>query len=140
TFASDVVLTDLLNAVGVDRPAQGALVSSMPLVPRARRPLVLADGVEDAVRLAAVPFWQGERCANAPEASIVVVSYDNLALTRLCLESVLTATTESAYELIVVDNGSSDGTRGYLRTLERRFPQVRVIANTENVGFPRACN
>jgi GT2 family glycosyltransferase len=138
-FASDVVLADLLDRVGVDRPGRGALAPSLPLVPRARRPLVLAEGVEDAVRVAPVPFAP-VGSASVPEASVVVVSYDNLALTRLCLESVLAATPESAYELIVVDNASRDGTRGYLRTLERRFAHLRVIANTENVGFPRACN
>jgi GT2 family glycosyltransferase len=139
TFASEVVLTNLLDAVGVDRPAGGALVTSLPLVPRSRRPLVLGEGVERGVRLASVPFAPN-LTETTVEASVVVVSYDNFALTRLCLESVLAATTGSAYELIVVDNGSRDGTRGYLRTLERRFPQVRVIANAENGGFPRACN
>jgi GT2 family glycosyltransferase len=139
-FASEVVLTNLLDAVGVDRPGRGALVTSLPLVPRARRPLVLADGVEERVRLAPVPFAPSPTDAVAAESSVVVVSYDNLALTRLCLESVLAATAESAFELIVVDNGSRDGTAVYLRTLERRFPQVRVIANAANVGFPRACN
>jgi GT2 family glycosyltransferase len=41
------------------------------------------------------------------------------------------------FELIVVDNASSDGTAQLIRT---SFPEVRLIANSANVGFARACN
>ena len=70
-----------------------------------------------------------------PRASIVVVTRGNLVFTRLCLESVL-ANTDDGYELIVVDNGSEDGTREYLLTLARRTGRIRVLLNDENVGFP----
>ena len=45
-----------------------------------------------------------------------------------------------AYELIVVDNGSADGSRSYLLTLERRFSHVHVRLCDANLGFPAAAN
>src|SRR5690554_4257530 len=46
----------------------------------------------------------------SPRVSIVVITRNNLVYTRLCLESVLARTPYPSYELIVVDNGSTDGT------------------------------
>jgi GT2 family glycosyltransferase len=43
-------------------------------------------------------------------------------------------------EIIVVDNGSSDGTPAYLQELARHHPNLRVIANSENRGFAAANN
>ena len=54
---------------------------------------------------------------------------DNLACTRMALESVLANTDEPAYEVLVVDNGSGDATRRYLEVLAARNRQVRVIRN-----------
>lgn len=76
-----------------------------------------------------------------PRASVVVISYNNLALTKLCLESVIRNTEYPAYELIVVDNGSSDGTVDHLKRLsELRNDRVRIILNSHNEGFARANN
>ena len=73
-------------------------------------------------------------------ASIVVVTYNNLALTRLCLESIIRNTQYPNFEIIVVDNNSTDGTPSYLRYLAARFPQLSVILNSSNLGFARANN
>jgi len=73
-------------------------------------------------------------------ASIVVVTYNNLPLTKLCIESILRNTDASTYEVIVVDNASTDGTRAYLRYMAASHPEVRIILNAENHGFPRANN
>ena len=70
---------------------------------------------------------------------MIVVTRDNLAFLRLCLESVL-AGTDRPFELIVVDNGSSDGSPAYLARLAERNQNVRVVQNASNEGFPRACN
>jgi O-antigen biosynthesis protein len=67
--------------------------------------------------------------------SIVVVTHNQLAYTRTCVDSVRRLTDEP-YELIFVDNASTDGTVEYLETL----PGARVIANEENRGFPAAVN
>ena len=67
--------------------------------------------------------------------SIVIVTHNQLEYTRQCLDSIRRLTDEP-YELIVVDNGSSDGTVEYLRSL----PDVRLIVNETNRGFPAAAN
>lgn len=75
-----------------------------------------------------------------PRASIIVVTYNNLAYTKLCLESVLRNTEYPAYEIVVVDNNSTDGTPAYLRYLAAQHPHVRVLLNDRNEGFARANN
>jgi GT2 family glycosyltransferase/tetratricopeptide (TPR) repeat protein/SAM-dependent methyltransferase len=67
--------------------------------------------------------------------SIVIVTHNELAYTRECLDGIR-ARTDEPYELIVVDNGSTDGTPAYLQ----RLGSVRVIANPDNRGFPAAAN
>lgn len=67
--------------------------------------------------------------------SIVMVTHNQLAFTRGCLDSIRFFTDEP-YELIVVDNGSTDGTPTWLK----RQPDVRLIENAENRGFPAAVN
>ncbi len=67
--------------------------------------------------------------------TIVIVTYNQLDYTRECLDSVISRTT-FPFELIIVDNGSSDGTVEFLRTLEN----VQLIENHKNRGFPAAVN
>lgn len=73
-----------------------------------------------------------------PLVSIVIVTYNNLALNRLCLESVFNDTDYPNYEIIVVDNASTDGTPEYLRGLQH--PRLRVLLNEDNRGFSAANN
>jgi GT2 family glycosyltransferase/SAM-dependent methyltransferase/glycosyltransferase involved in cell wall biosynthesis len=73
-------------------------------------------------------------------ASIVIVTYNNLALTRLCLESLVRNTAYAHYEVIVVDNHSTDGTAAYLQTFAARFEHAQIVLNQENLGFARANN
>jgi GT2 family glycosyltransferase/tetratricopeptide (TPR) repeat protein len=67
--------------------------------------------------------------------SIVLATHNQLDYTRLCVESVRSRTDEP-YELVFVDNGSTDGTPDYLRGLAG----ARVICNPDNRGFPAAVN
>ena len=81
--------------------------------------------------------------------SIVIVTYDQLEYTRLCIESIARHTPEP-YELIVVDNGSSDGTVEFGKQVGSgewgvgsggtRPVRVTVTANGKNRGFPAAAN
>lgn len=75
-----------------------------------------------------------------PRASIIIVTYNNLALTKLCLESVFRNTEYPNYEVIVVDNQSKDDTPDYLRTLAQRHNNLKIILNNENYGFAKANN
>src|SRR5204863_8335967 len=64
----------------------------------------------------------------------------HLLFTRLCIESILATTRGVAFELLVIDNASADGTVEYLRQLSSRRPEVRVIFNDRNRGFAAATN
>lgn len=85
---------------------------------------LIADGLRDST----------------PRASIIVITYDNLAMTKLCLESIIRNTEYPNYEVVVVDNSSSDGTPGYLRYLAAQDSKIHIILNSENAGFARANN
>lgn len=148
-FAHDVVLGEMLDHLGIDAPRPGrsrrssppaGFARSMSLTPVSRRPTRLAEETARAVLESPIPSAQPPSDLRNPEASIVVVSYDSLLFTRLCLESVLAHTAAPEFELVVVDNGSSDGSRDYLLELADRNKRVRLIANAQNFGFPAACN
>ncbi len=70
-----------------------------------------------------------------PLVSIIVLTYNEVAYTRACLES-LRRSTAPPYELIVVDNGSTDGTPAYLRTIAG----AKLVLNERNRGFAGGCN
>lgn len=71
------------------------------------------------------------------DVSIIIVNYNTKELTRNCLKSVFAQTKDIDFEVIVSDNGSSDGSLEMIRT---SFPQVIVIENTANLGFGAANN
>jgi GT2 family glycosyltransferase len=142
-FRSDAVLKGMLDTMGVSvrgtaKPG-AALTEALVLMPVSRRPLRLPETTVRAVTDAPLPF-QASIPAAPPVASVAVVSYDNFVATRMCVESLLANTSEPPFELIVIDNGSRDGSRAFLRTIERRFANVRLILNDANRGFAAACN
>lgn len=69
--------------------------------------------------------------------SIVIVNYNVCGFLEQCLLSLADAVKEMPHEIFVVDNASTDGSDTYI---PRRFPQVKYIYNTGNVGFARANN
>ncbi len=75
-----------------------------------------------------------ERVEN--KTSIIILSYNTLNMTQMCIESIRRHTENGSYEIIVVDNGSKDGSVEWLR----EQGDVRLIANEENKGFPGGCN
>lgn len=75
---------------------------------------------------------------NNPKLSVLIVNWNTVDLLEECLQSIESNYPESlSYEVIVVDNDSSDGSADMVR---ERFPEVRLIVNTENAGFVRANN
>ena len=71
----------------------------------------------------------------SPEVSIIVVTLNKVEYTYDCLEGLL-AHADATYELIVVDNGSTDETLDLLSRLQN----VTVLRNDANLGFGPACN
>lgn len=72
-----------------------------------------------------------------PQVSIVIVNWNRKALMAECLRS-LERQTFTDFELILVDNGSTDGSLDSLGTF--RLPSITTICNPENYGFARAVN
>lgn len=77
----------------------------------------------------------GEDARRRPVA-VVILTWNALAVTKECLRALRETTDHPAWRLIVVDNGSSDGTVEWLRSL----PGVTVISNGRNLGFSAGCN
>lgn len=69
--------------------------------------------------------------------SVVIVSYNVRTYLLQCLDAVGRATVGLDAEVWVVDNASADGS---VEAVREAFPDVHIIANTENVGFARANN
>lgn len=74
--------------------------------------------------------------AEPPIVSIVVISYNTRAMTLDCLASVVAETTVP-HELVVLDNASPDGSAA---AIAEAFPDIRLIASAENLGFARGNN
>lgn len=68
--------------------------------------------------------------------SIVILSYNIKDICAQCIESIRRNNPKSAYEIVVVDNASTDGVREWLQEQE----DITLICNEENVGFPAGCN
>jgi len=75
-----------------------------------------------------------------PLSSIIIVTYNNFNYTQKCLESIFKKTAYPNYEIIIVDNKSTDNTRRYLLRLQEKHLNVKVILNEENLGFAKANN
>lgn len=71
------------------------------------------------------------------DLSVLVVNWNTRDLLAQCVQSVYDTVGGVEFEVIVVDNGSTDGSQAMLR---ERFPAIHMIANEENAGFTRANN
>lgn len=71
------------------------------------------------------------------DCSIVIPVWNRVDLTQECLTHLAETTKTCSYEVIIVDNASTDGTKPFLETLGG---DVQVITNPKNLGFAKACN
>lgn len=69
---------------------------------------------------------------NTPNLSIILVSYNTVAYITRALASVYQETLETSFEVIVVDNASTDDSVAVLR---QQFPQIKLIESKQNLGF-----
>lgn len=73
----------------------------------------------------------------APDISIVIVNWNTRQLLLDCIQSITETTTKCSFEIIVVDNASTDDS---CEAVAKEFPTVRVIRNSCNLGFAAANN
>ena len=71
--------------------------------------------------------------------SIVILTFNQLEFTQKCVQSIQRHTPEK-HELIFVDNGSTDGTKKWLRRQIKENHNYRFIENKTNLGFAKGCN
>ncbi len=70
--------------------------------------------------------------------SFIIINYNTLDLTRQCLNSIFSVCQKNDFEIILIDNASSDNS---VEILEKEFSEkVRLIENKENIGFSAANN
>src|SRR5436190_6070065 len=101
---------------------------------RSRRPARLDDATLRYATGLAVPISPVSSHGAKPSFSVIVVTHNNLPFTKLCMTSLI-RNADVPYELIVVDNGSTDETGDYLRQLAAANAHVRVVLNPANRGF-----
>ena len=155
-FDSDKVLGRVLDALGLPvrvprgaaartgTTAHPALPDDLPLQPLSRRPLVLPEATRAAARALTYPRPRPGVDLAAPDAavdvSVVIVCHDGLELTRLCLASLLGDVGAPSFELLVVDNASTDGTAQDVAALAAADGRVRLLAQPANLGFAAGVN
>jgi GT2 family glycosyltransferase len=71
------------------------------------------------------------------DVSIIIVNYNTFQLTSDCIRSVIKYTRDVSYEIILVDNASTECDAN---DFQKNFPEIKLIANTHNLGFAKGNN
>jgi GT2 family glycosyltransferase len=75
-----------------------------------------------------------------PKVAVVIAAYTEVERLRGCLESLFSKTQHPNFEVVVVDNSCAADVRELLREQAGRQPNLKVVLNERNLGFPRANN
>lgn len=122
----------ILSAIGdaLDKPASSTVIGQRQAFAREQTWTHRVDAL----------ITHAEATENDPKVSIVVVTYNNLDLTRSCLQSLDEHNNYAPLEIIVVDNASVDGTKEFLSEWVNTAQNRKLILNEENRGFSAANN
>lgn len=74
------------------------------------------------------------------KVSVIIINYNTPKLTKECIKSIIKKTKEINFEIILVDNGSSDDS---IKVFEKEFSKVnniKIVYSNENIGFGRGNN
>jgi len=74
------------------------------------------------------------------DLSIIIVSFNTKEILTDCIKSVIKYTKGIEYEIIIVDNGSKDGSLARIKELSSKYSQVNLIDAKTNLGFGKANN
>lgn len=81
-------------------------------------------------------IYKEEHSLYIPPVSFVILSYNTKDLMQLCIKSIRATVAPGTYEIIVVDNASTDGITDWLK----EQADIKLLCNTINKGFPAGCN
>ncbi len=84
-------------------------------------------------------IWKNDSNYHGPEVSIIVVTYNQSEYTKEFLESIKHYS-NTEYEIIIVDNASEDSTVNMINQQIASGMKIKIISNSENMGFPKAVN
>ncbi len=120
------------DPIVVEEPAIGAVGAGSP------DQLVHEQAIAaiNALNLSEVRADLGFVTESNPEVSIIVPVYNKTAFTLNCLDSLRQLKTRRRFEIIIMDDRSTEAEVGLLRDI----PGVRYVQNDENLGFLRTCN
>ncbi|MDH5668948.1 MAG: glycosyltransferase, partial [Nitrospira sp.] len=133
---------DILKRIPVNGSTYDAFYTTHMLHPLYHALLRTAHGlgIRDAMQQACEvrkPDQAADQRLKNHKVSIIIPVWNKAALTEQCLKALAETTDGIDYEVILVDNHSTDGTPELLRQLSG---DVRIISNKENLGFAKACN
>lgn len=80
---------------------------------------------------------QVQRAQHRFTASIIIPVFNKVEYTQQCIHAIIRNTPAQLFEIIIIDNASTDDTKSYLQGLSG---DVRIITNDQNVGYTIACN
>jgi GT2 family glycosyltransferase len=80
-----------------------------------------------------------KRDEGCPSISIIIVNFNGKELLKRCLTSLLT-TNYPDFEIIIVDNASTDGSVESIKKLFSSCPRIKIVENRENSGHAKGCN
>ncbi len=104
--------------------------------PQPEAPALSAQAAVDYFRALEMPQ---QPATELPRLSVLVLTYNNLLMNEACLLS-LYRSTNVPFEIVVVDNASSDGTPAWLEGFAAQHPGLNLILNKENRGFAAGNN
>ena len=127
--------------IGIRRGVGRVLGMGLPGSAEYKARAIRGDKVDLKAPVAALALPQGTpvleiAASDAPQVSVIIPVYNNIAHTLHCLQSIAGVGAHTPYEVIVVDDCSKDDTLAVLA----RCKGVRVVKNEKNLGFIGACN
>ncbi len=85
-------------------------------------------------------FYKNQKNNNSKLVTIIIPTFNNWNYTENCIKSIYSAKDNSKFEILVVDNNSTDLTSEKLKFYEKKYDNLKVISNNENLGFAKANN
>ena len=101
------------------------------------------DNTQNTIKLSGDTLFEARKSmsdihyqVNKSYVSIMVIAYNRLEKTKRCIESIIENTIDIDYELVLIDNGSTDGTMDYLKGI--KYENKKIISINKNAGLPFA--